>query len=177
MAVSLNVEVVGAKEAMRQIRKVDRVLSNDLRRNARNIMQPIVKDAKSNIPDVALSRMSRTWTSKKSGVQLLPWSGATARNYVKAKTSTKKPKEFGGVTRDISAFYVSWAGGVNMLFDMAGGKNNSVMAANLTGKFGPPSRIMWPAAEKNAPQVEAEMAKVIDELMIAYTRILTKGNL
>jgi hypothetical protein len=36
---------------------------------------------------------------------------------------------------------------------------------------------MWPAAEKNAPQVEAEMAKVIDELMIAYTRILTKGNL
>jgi hypothetical protein len=36
---------------------------------------------------------------------------------------------------------------------------------------------MWPAALKNAPQVEAEMAKISEELMIAYTRILTKGYL
>jgi hypothetical protein len=81
------------------------------------------------------------------------------------------------VTRDLAAFYVSWAGGVNAIFDMAGRKNNSVMAANLTGKFGPPSRIMWPAALKNAPQVEAEMAKISEQLMIAYNRILTKGSL
>jgi len=95
----------------------------------------------------------------------LPWDGYTARQYVKAKTSTKKPKEFNGVVRDLAVFYVSWAGGVNMLFDMAGRKNNSVMAANLTGKFGPPSRIMWPAAEKNASQVEAEMQNVINQLI------------
>jgi hypothetical protein len=62
---------------------------------------------------------------------------------VKAKTSTKKPREFNGVTRDLAAFYVSWAGGVNAIFDMAGRKNNSVLAANLTAKFGPPSRIMY----------------------------------
>ena len=177
MTVSLNVEVIGAKEALRQISKFDRDLGNDLRRNARNIMKPIVQDAKSNIPSVALSGMSRPWTSKKTGVQLLPWNGTTAKKYVKAKTSTKRPTEFGGVTRDLAAFYVSWAGGVNAIFDMAGRKNNSVMAANLTGKFGPPSRIMWPAALKNAPQVEAEMAKISEELMIAYTRILTKGYL
>jgi len=174
---SLNVEVVGAKEALRQISKFDRDLGLELRRNARDIMKPIVQDAKSNIPTVALSGWSRPWTSKKTGAQLLPWSGSTAKTYVKAKTSTKKPTEFAGITRDLAAFYVSWAGGVNAIFDMAGRKNNSVMAANLTGKFGPPSRIMWPAAQKNAPQVEAEMAKINEQLMIAYNRILSKGSL
>jgi hypothetical protein len=171
------VQVVGAKEALRQINKYDRELGKELRRDARKIMKPIVQDAKGNIPNVALSGMSRTWVSQKSGVQLLPWSGTTAKSYVKAKTSTKRPKEFAGVTRDLAVFYVSWAGGVNAIFDMSGRRNNSVLAANLTGKFGPPSRIMWPAALKNAPQVEKEMAKINEQLMIAYNRILTKGSL
>jgi hypothetical protein len=170
MPVSLEVEVVGVKDALRELRGFSKDLSNELRRDARKIMGPIVKDAKSNIPNVALSGMSRNWTSKKSGVQLLPWSGPEAKRYVKAKTSTKRPTEFAGVTRDISAFYVSWAGGVNAIFDAAGRRNKSVMAANLTGKFGPPSRIMWPAAEKNAPEVEAQMKDVIDRLMDAYNK-------
>ena len=163
-------KVVGVKDALRDLRGFNKDLSNELRRDARKIMAPIVKDAKANIPSVALSGMSRKWTSKKSGVQLLPWSGTVAKSYVKAKTSTKRPSEFAGVTRDVSAFYVSWAGGVNMLFDAAGRRNKSVMAANLTGKFGPPSRIMWPAAEKNAPEVEAQMKDVIDRLMDAYNK-------
>jgi hypothetical protein len=53
-----------------------------------------------------------------------------------------------------------------MLFDMAGRRNKSVMAANLTGKFGPPSRIMYPAQDKEAPTVEREMAQVIDRLVV-----------
>ena len=168
MPVSLDMEVAGVKDALRELRTFDRALSNDLRRNARKIMQPIVKDAQRQIPTQALSGWDNKWVSAKSGVQLLPWDGYTARQYVKAKTSTKQPREYAGITRDISAFYVSWAGGVNALFDMAGRKNKSVMAANLTGKFGPPSRIMWPAAEKNAPEVEAQMKDVIDRLMTAY---------
>jgi|688.fasta_scaffold15745_10 hypothetical protein len=168
MAVSLDVEVVGVKDALRELRRFDRPLSNELRRNARKIMQPIVLDAQRQIPTRALSGWDNSWTSAKSGVQLLPWDAYKARSYVKAKTSTKQPREYAGITRDISAFYVSWAGGVNALFDMAGRRNKSVMAANLTGKFGPPSRIMWPAAEKNAPEVEAQMKVVIDRLMDVY---------
>jgi hypothetical protein len=168
MPASLDVTVVGVKDALRELRAFDKDLANKLRGNARKIMAPIVQDAKANIPNTALSGMAGSWTSKKSGVQLLPWSGTLAKSYVKAKTSTKRPTEYAGVTRDISAFYVSWAGGVNALFDMAGRRNKSVMAANLTGKFGPPSRIMWPAAEKNAPEVEAQMKVVIERLMTVY---------
>jgi hypothetical protein len=112
--------------------------------------------------------MSRNWTSKKSGVQLLPWSGAQAKTFVKGKTTTKRPTEYAGITRDLSVFYVSWAGGVNAIFDMAGRRNKSVMAANLTGKFGPPSRVMWPAAEQAAPEVEAQMKDLTDRLMTVY---------
>ena len=175
MPAEFDTQVVGVKEALRDLRAFDRVLSNQLRRDARNIMAPIVRDAKSAIPNIALSGMSRPWTSKKSGVQLLPWSGATARKYVKAKTSTKKPTEFGGVTRDLAAFYVSWAGGVNAIFDMAGRQNNSVMAANLTGKFGPPSRIMYPAAEKNAETVERGINEVVDQIVKATNEQLGRN--
>jgi hypothetical protein len=175
MPVNNTIEIVGVKEALRDLGKLDKDLARQLRKDARKIMQPIVAEAKSNIPNIALSGMSRPWTSKKSGVQLLPWSGATSRKYVKAKTSTKRPSEFGGVTRDLAVFYVSWAGGVNAIFDMAGRKNNSVMAANLTGKFGPPSRIMWPAAENNADNVEKEMSQVVQEVMKEYNRKLARG--
>jgi len=168
MPASLDVTVVGVKDALRELRGFNKDLSNELRRDARKIMEPIVQEAQSNIPNIALSGMSRSWTSKKSGVKLLPWSAPEAQRFVKAKTSSKRPTEFAGVTRDVSAFYVSWAGGVNAIFDMAGRKNNSVMAANLTGKFGPPSRIMWSAAEKNAPEVEAQMKVVVDRLMTYY---------
>lgn len=168
--VSLDLQVVGVKDALRDVRKFDRTLSNELRRDARKIMAPIVKDAQRQIPLTALSGWDNKWISAKSGSQLLPWDGYKARSFVKAKTSTKQPREFAGVTRDISAFYISWAGGVNAIFDMAGRQNKSVMAANLTGKFGPPSRIMWPAAEKNAPEVEAQMKVVIDRLMDAYNK-------
>ena len=165
MPVNSKIEVVGVKEALRDLSKIEKNLATELRKDAREIMRPIVQDAQQTIPDEALSGMSRKWVSSKSGIQLLPWDATKARKYVKAKTTTKRPKEFNGVVRDLAVFYVSWAGGVNMLFDMAGRKNNSVMAANLTGKFGPPSRIMWPAAEKNEAEVTAGISEVVDRIV------------
>lgn len=176
MSAGLNIEVNGIKEAMTTVSKFDRDLGNYFKRNARQIMKPIVTDAKAAIPNTALSGMSRPWTSKKSGSQIFPWDGQTARRFVKGKTSTKKPTEFGGVTRDQAAFYVSWAGGANAIFDMAGRKNNSVLAANLTGKFGPPSRIMWPAALANKEEVEAQMFQLTEDLMKVYSRLLAQGK-
>lgn len=177
MPVNTRTEIAGVKETLRELSKLDRNAANDLKREARNIMKPIVNTAKAEIPDTALSGMSRNWTSKKTGAKLTPWDGTQARKYVKAKTSTKRPKEFNGVVRDLAVFYVSWAGGVNMLFDMAGRRNKSVMAANLTGKFGPPSRIMYPAQDKEAPTVEREMAKVIERLVDLTNRRISRGSL
>ena len=172
MTVNMNVQVMGVRETLVHLGRTDRELANSLRRAARQIMKPLVTDAKQSIPDVALSNMAKPWTSKKSGVQLLPWDGQQARRYVKAKTSTKKPQQYGPYTRNLAVFYVSWAGGVNMMFDMAGRVRGSVMANNLTDKFGPPSRIMWPAAERNQPQIQDEMQGVIDEFMHLYQRML-----
>lgn len=165
MPVNVATEIAGVKQTLRELSQLDKKAAYALRKEARTIMQPIVIEAQRNIPEEALTGMNRTWVSPKTGAQLFPWNGGVARTYVKAKTSTKKPYEFQGVTRDLAVFYISWAGGVNMLFDMAGRKNQSVLAANLTGKFGPPSRIMYPAAEKEGTQVEEEMARVIDELV------------
>lgn len=172
MTVNMNIQVVGINDAMRNMRSMNRELANALRRDARKIMQPLVKDAQAAVPDVALSGMQRKWVSPKTGVQLFPWDGALARKYIKAKTSQKKPEKFGEYTRNLAAFYVSWAGGVNAMFDMAGRRRGSILANNLTDKFGAPSRVMWPAAEKNQQAIEAEMTDVVKEFMRKYNELL-----
>lgn len=165
MPVGVSTEVVGLKDALRDLRQVDDRLANRLKKDARQVLAPVVTEAKRNIPVTALSGMAGNWTSKKSGAKLFPWDGSTGRKYVKAKTSTKRPYEHAGTVRDLAVFYVSWSGGVNMIFDMAGRRNASTLADNLTGKFGPPSRIMWPAFEKHQADVEAGIGKVVDEIV------------
>lgn len=170
MTVNMNVEVTGIRDAIALMSKTNKVLANELRKEARTIMKPLVQDAVSNIPSQALSNMDNRWVSKKTGIELLPWDANKARKYVKAKTSQKKPEKFGEYTRNLAVFYVSWAGGVNMLFDMAGRRRGSILANNLTDKFGPPSRIMYPAAERNKQAIETEMANVVAYFMAAYNR-------
>jgi hypothetical protein len=177
MPAEFDTQVVGVKEALRDLGRLDKDLARQLKKDARNIMAPIVQDVKAAIPSARqnLSGFSRNWKSQRSGKFLTPWSGPTSKKYVKAKTSTKKPTEFGGVTRDLAAFYVSWAGGINAVFDMAGRKSNSLLAANLTTLFGPPSRIMYPAAEKNAETVERGMNEVVDQIVKATNEQLGRN--
>lgn len=172
MPVGVETQVVGLKDALRDLGQVDKKLANRLKKEARNVLAPVVKEAQLNIPVTALSGMANNWTSKKSGAKIFPWDGYTGRKYVKAKTSTKRPYEFQGTVRDLAVFYVSWAGGANMLFDMAGRRNASAFADNLTAKFGKPSRIMWPAMEKHQDEVQAGIGKVVDEIVDETNRQL-----
>ena len=44
-------------------------------------------------------------------------------------------------------------------------KQGSAMVRGLSNKFGPPSRIMWPAWERNRYKVEDEIRDLVDNLM------------
>jgi hypothetical protein len=49
------------------------------------------------------------------------------------------------------------------IIDMAGKKDGGAFNTNLSGVFGSPSRVMWPAATGHVTQVSEKMAKLVHE--------------
>lgn len=166
MSFEIKTEVAGIKEAVKILGKIDKAARRELTKEFKRITQPMVDDAKQRVPMTPpLSGMSRTWISKKSGVQLLPWDGTIAVRMIKPKINTRRPREYNGITYDLAAFTVMWSGGINTVYDMTGRRKTNLLSQNLTEKVGPPSRVMWPAAETTLPAVEGEMSDLINDLM------------
>jgi hypothetical protein len=56
-------------------------------------------------------------------------------------------------------------------YDMAGKVTTSTFTKNLQGRFGDPSRLMWPTVEKHKPQVLAS----IDRSVTNMTEIINEA--
>ena len=86
----------------------------------------------------------------------MPYNAKKARSGVQAKVDTKR-----GATAVIAVVQRDAAA---TIIDMAGKRNANPMAAALD-RFGRPSRVMWPAAEKNQEAVTRELSKAVEDVM------------
>lgn len=171
-------EVVGVKEAVRELQRVDKRARRQLTVNYRRITEPVIRDAKSMVPlGTPISGWGRSWTTK-SGQKLLPWDSEVADDYIKAKVSGKKPREWAGYMSNLTTFIVSWYGAINTVYDIAGresrGKTVSGrnMIAGLEAKKGKASRVLWPAYLANRDEVEKQMRLLLEDLMQQINRNL-----
>ena len=167
MTVSTNIEMVGLKDTLKTLNKLDPALRRGITKEYKSIVAPVVNEAKANIPDMPLSGWQRSWTTK-SGFKMLPWDPNKAAKQVKAGVSGKKVKVFQGRTSNLAVFFIRWSGMVDTVFDIS---SRGAMGRNLGSKWGRPSRVMWPAYEKHKHEVEAnveglalEAMKVVDRL-------------
>ena len=160
MAVSTDIQVVGIKDALRELNKIDKSARRDLTKRYKQVVQPIVDEIKRRFPDKApLSGFNRSWDpSKKRGAskslarrdawaaveqqekidsganQILPWQ--TSSKDVKAGVSGKRPRRHktAGFMQHLATFYIRWQGPAAQLFDMAGrasfGKGSGVQMIN-----------------------------------------------
>ena len=168
--VDVTVEVVGIKDALAKLNRIDKKLRMQITRDFQQIMQPVVKEAESGLPFGApLSGMNYKWTTK-SGYEILPWSGASDK--VKAGVSGKKVRQFSGFTQNLATFYAKYTGPTAVLFDMTGKNTPKTDAGKrfdnqLHKKYGGASRVLWPAwgqsAEKVVDQVRALVNRVIND--------------
>jgi hypothetical protein len=161
--VQLSFEVYGLKQALRELNQIDKSLRRQITRRFKEVTDPVVKDAQASIPSQPLSGWARKWTTK-SGFQMLPWDARRAQNMVKSKVSGKKPREYGGYVSELAVFYIGWYGMANTVYDMAGRKHSSDMASALAAKHGPPSRVLWPAYEKNRNVVEDKILEIVQDV-------------
>jgi len=157
------VEVLGLKEALRELNTMDKKLRREITRDFKQIVQPVLGKAESMLPTNApLSGMSRSWIGK-SGADIMSWNDARVRKNLKAFTSGKKVRDApGGFKQNLGVFGIRWLGPQATALDMLA---TGVMADNLTNRFGPPSRIIYKAYESASDEVQQQVKDLVNKVM------------
>jgi len=168
--VSAKIEVVGLKEALKTLNKIDKSLRREITKDYKKIVQPVIDDAKNLVPSKApLSGMARAYKYR-SGFQVLPWSEGYNQKII-AKINTRNIKETSaGDKVNVGTFMIQWQGATGTLYDttMAG-----ALGKALTARYGPRSRVMWKAYEQRRDDVLREMEQLVRRVMDEANRETT----
>jgi hypothetical protein len=157
------IEVVGLKEALKELNTMDKKLRREITRDFKKIVQPVLGKAESMLPNNApLSGMARSWQGK-SGADIMSWNDARVRRNIKAFTSGKKVRDApGGFKQNLGVFGIKWLGPQATALDMLA---KGVMADNLTDRFGPPSRIIYKAYDSASDEVQQQVKDLVNKVM------------
>jgi hypothetical protein len=162
MTATASTEIVGLKQTLKDLNKLNPAFRRQLTRDFAQVAQPVVNDAKSKVPTMPLSGWKYAWTTK-SGATLLPWDSNKASKKIKAGISAKKVGSFQGRATNTSVFFIRWSGAIETIYDMA---RNGRMANSLRTKHGQASRALWPAYERH----ETEVQRGVQETALAAAR-------
>jgi hypothetical protein len=167
MAVEANIQVVGIKDALKTLNRIDKSLRREITKDYKRLTQNVVDDAYQAIPlGPPLRGMARTWKVR-SGAELLPWGQFNQR--VIAKINTKRVKEYAGQNVNLATFVVRWENPDASLFDFL---STGRLGKQLDIKFGQPSRVMWKSWERNKDDVNARMTELVKRVMDATSKEL-----
>lgn len=163
------IEIVGLKEALRALNKIDRSMRLQVTRDYKEIVAPMVADIKAEIPSSPPLSGWKYRYKGKSGADILPWKG-NERAMVKPYISGKKPRQWGNMTTNLGVFGVRWSAPAATMFDLSHTahtipQGESLIQA-LNNRFGSAhSRIMYKNYEKHKAQVEAQMEQLAKRVM------------
>ena len=159
MPASTTIEVVGVKQTINSLRKIDPQLQKDFKADATAIAQPAINAGKNVYADLPLSGMRYNWTQRDR--KLFPFTTAKARNGVRMRFDTRR-NAVGVILieqKDPAAAIFETAGRAN-----ANKLNTSLLFVNLPVSPGR-TRLIGPAVYKARRGIEAEMTKMIAKTM------------
>ena len=159
MPASTTIEVVGVKQTINSLRKIDPQLQKDFKADATAIAQPALNAGKAVYADLPLSGMRYNWTQRDR--KLFPFTVAKARNGVRMRFDTRR-NAVGVILieqKDPAAAIFETAGRAN-----ANKLNTSLLFVNLPVSPGR-TRLIGPAVYKARRGIEAEMTKMIAKTM------------
>jgi hypothetical protein len=171
MGVQTSIEVVGAKEAIRSLNKIQPGLRKEFTKDATRIAQPAiqgVQDAYRRMPlsskaPAPLSGMTRNWTQSQS--KKFPFSLRLAVSGVKLKVDASY--------KAVSVIYITQMNAGAAIFEAAGRKNpGNPLAQNLNPVRPGRTRIIGPAVYRERPKIEGEMKKSISDVVARVQREL-----
>ena len=151
MTVNTTVSVVGVKETINALKKIDPQLQKDFRAKANEIAKPAIKAAQDMYTQIPLSGMAYKWTSRDR--KLFPFSVAKAKNGVKLRIDTRR--------NAVGVILIEQKDPATAIFETAGRLNANRLGDQL-GFVGPGrTRLIGPAVYKARRGIETEMEKMI----------------
>jgi len=151
MTVNTTVSVVGVKETINALKKIDPQLQKDFRAQAKQIAEPAIKAAQDMYTQVPLSGMANKWTSR--GRQLFPFTVAKAKKGVQLRIDTRR--------NAIGVILIEQKDPATAIFETAGRANANRLGNQLGFVGAGRTRLIGPAVYKARKGIEAEMQKMI----------------
>ena len=153
MPANVRTEVVGAKEAVRSLNKIEPGLRKQFAARATDIAQPAISEAQTRYQQlgVPLSGMERNWTSK--GRKIFPFSVNKAVRGLKVRVE--------GDRRKTSVILIEQRDVAAAVFEGAGRANPNSLGDSLGPLPANRTRILGPSLFKHRRGVEEEMTKAV----------------
>lgn len=169
MTADFSMEFSGVKEALSELNSIDKKLRRGITTEFKSIVQPVLGRAEQMLGGMnqsktgaPLSGMARSWKGK-SGADIMSWNDARVKKNIKAFTSGKKVRDApSGFKQNLGVFGVRWNGPQATILDMAA---KGVMAAELTKKYGSPSRIVYKAYAAAGEDVDRQVRDLVNKVM------------
>lgn len=168
MTTKMQIDVVGVKDALRTLNKLEPTYRRQITRQFKDIADPVVSLAKqADLKEIALSGFDRKWTTR-SGYQMFPLNVKRVEKFIIAGTSGKKPREFRGNMQNTSVFFIRWKSPQATLLEMA---TRGELGRGMNLKAGPPGRVLWKAWEAKEAEVMSRVKDLVSEIMRAADRV------
>ena len=168
--VDTQLSIVGAKEALRELNKMDKVARRQVTKDYAGIVETVITEAKALTPNQPpLSGMAHRWNPG-NRADVFPWNDAKSDRSMKAFVSGKKPRQYGAYTSDLAVFGIRWSSPSALVSEMSGrGPVPTIkgreMVAQLNRRYGSPGRFLWKAYLKHKDEVERRVELLMREVM------------
>ena len=151
MPVSTTIEIVGVKQAINDLRKIDPQLQKDFKADATAIAQPAINAGKAVYTQMPLSGMKYKWTQRDR--KLFPFTTAKAVSGVRMRFDTRR--------NAVGVILIEQKDPAAAIFETAG-RANANKLGNALGFVGAGrTRLLGPAIYKARRGIEAQMEKMI----------------
>jgi hypothetical protein len=151
MSATATIQVVGVKDTINALKKIDPQLQKDFRTKANEIAQPAINAAKDMYTQVPLSGMVYKWSSK--GRQVFPFKVDKAKSGVKLRIDTRR--------NAVGVILIEQKDPATAIFETAGRANENKLGNSLGFVGAGRTRLIGPAVYKARRGIESEMEKMI----------------
>jgi hypothetical protein len=155
MPVSTTIQVVGVKDTINALRKIDPQLQKDFKAQATQIAEPAISAGKAVYTQVPLSGLSRNWTSRKRTPpqKIRGFDVSRAKAGVQMKFDTRR--------NAVGVILIIQKDQAAAIFETAGRANANKLSNNLEPVSAGRTRLIGPAVYKARRKIEREMQSMI----------------
>ena len=162
MSVSTTIKVVGVKDTINGLRKIDPQLQKDFKAQATLIAQPAIQAGRDVYKELPLSGMKYKWTQRDR--KLFPFTVTKAANGVRMRFDTRR--------NAVGVILIEQKDPAAAIFETAG-RANANRLSNSLGFVGPGrTRLIGPAVYKARRGVEKELKSAVMDAMRTVQREL-----